>query len=407
MQAAGWEAASSWARSGVMALCGNPGGPPLLPPLGAPARLAEVVDEIGRRTEARGRRITVSWEAALAGRAEILGLVRAGRASANGSCGLISAADGDVALNLPRPDDLSLIPALVSEPSAASGPWEASARFAGSVPAVEFVERARLLGLAASSIGERVPGDAYLASRRGPQLDASFDVGGWTVVDLSSLWAGPLAARILAEAGADLIKVEDPSRPDGARRRPDFYSWIHSPTETTEHIEFTSAPGRRRLRELLETADVVIESSRPRALEQIGLAPEQLRVPAGQVWLSITGHGRAEPSRGWIGFGDDAAIAGGLVCRDEHGHAAFCGDAIADPVTGLVAALAVLRCVDAGGGFLVDASLSGVAAWAAGGLQPEPLQHGIRIERAGESWVVRRGNRAEPVATVPPTLDWI
>ena len=56
---------------------------------------------------------------------------------------------------------------------------------------------------------------------------------------------------------------------------------------------------------------MVIEASRPRALAQLGLAPEMIPHRDGQVWLSITGYGRAAPER--AAFGDDAAVAGGLV----------------------------------------------------------------------------------------------
>jgi len=401
-----WQAARAWARSGVMALNGNPTGPPLLPPLGAATRLTAVAEEIARLTAARGRPVGVRWEAALSGRAAILGLAGKGRTSANGSCRLITAGDGEVALNLPRRDDLSLVPALTLDPAAEDGPWDAAATLAASMPAAEFVGRARLLGLAASMAGERPSGPAYVVTRRGEPTTPALN-GGWTVVDLSSLWAGPVAARVLAESGAHLIKVEDPARPDAARQRPEFYSWIHPVGEKTEQVDFTSESGRQTLSELLESADVVIESSRPRALEQIGLAPDQLRGAAGQVWLSITGHGRTSTSREWTGFGDDCAVAGGLHCRDESGMAAFCGDAVADPVTGLVGALAVLRCLAEGGGHLLDVSLSGAAAWAAAGGEPDPRQHGITVDRSGEGWVVHQGDLVEPVAARPPTLDWV
>lgn len=345
--------------------------------------------EITRLTGASGRAVRIRWEAALHGRAALLGLVRQGRTSANGSCRLLAARDGDVALNLPRADDISLIPALTGDPLAEASPWEAAATLAAGVPAAAFVERARLLGLAASSPGERAPGPPYAAERRGePSAKAP---GGCTVIDLSALWAGPVAARILAEAGAELLKVEDPARPDAARQRPEFYSWVHMPNEKTRHLSLTSPSGRQALRELLESADVVIESSRPRALEQIGLGPAQVRGNAGQVWLSITGHGRDGAARDWTGFGDDAAIAGGLHGVDGEGRTVFCGDAIADPVAGLVGALSVLRSLAEGGGQLLDVSLSGAAAWAAAGTGP----------------AVCRSIVNEPVATSPAPVKWI
>lgn len=411
-----WAEALAWARSGVLWLCGEPAGAPVLPPLGAAARIAGVAEEISRLTARCGRPVRIGWEAALAGRAAILGLSRQGRISANGSCRLIRAGDDDVALNLPRPDDLALIPALTADPKAEVAPWEAAAAMAAGVRAADFVERARLLGLAASVPGERerrsheAPGAdlelAYATVPRGERAPGRSD-SRVTVVDLSSLWAGPVAARVLGEAGAKVIKVEDVSRPDAARLRPGFYSWIHRPDETTERLDLTSTSGRHRLRELLGTAQVVIESSRPRALEQMGLGPDQVQPAPGQVWLAITAHGRSGPAREWTGFGDDAAVAGGLVCRAADGARVFCGDAIADPIAGLVGAVAVLRCLEAGGGRLVDVSLSGVAAWAAGDGGADPRDLGFDIEQRPTGWVLRHDGLSEPVAEAPPTLEWI
>jgi crotonobetainyl-CoA:carnitine CoA-transferase CaiB-like acyl-CoA transferase len=146
-------------------------------------------------------------------------------------------------------------------------------------------------------------------------------------------------------------------------------------------------------------ADVVIEASRPRALEQLGLAPELSRGPPGQVWLSITGHGRVGEARCWTGYGDDCAVAGGFFSRDDAGRPVFCGDAVADPLTGLVAALAVLRGLDAGGGLLIDISLSGVAAWISAGCSP-PAVAVARTTAGG--WEVRGDGWQEEVAETAP-----
>jgi len=77
----------------------------------------------------------------------------------------------------------------------------------------------------------------------------------------------------------------------------------------------------------------------------------------------MTGHGAEQPNR--IGFGDDAAVEGGLIAVDERGPV-FAGDAIADPLTGLVAGLAAYACLRQPGRAVVQVSLSGVAAYAAG-----------------------------------------
>ena len=125
---AGWADASRWARSGVMALGGWPEGPPVLPPPGLPARLDALVDEIECRTAERGHPVRVSWAAMLSGRAGLLDLGRRGRTSPNGTCRLLRAADGWVALNLARADDVTLVPALTGVTS--TDPWDNAARAA-------------------------------------------------------------------------------------------------------------------------------------------------------------------------------------------------------------------------------------------------------------------------------------
>ena len=112
------------------------------------------------------------------------------------------------------------------------------------------------------------------------------------------------------------------------------------------------------LRPLLEAADVVIEGSRPAALIRRGLGPEQVRGRDGRIWLRITGYGTEGERADRVAFGDDAAVAGGLVGEGVE----FIGDAIADPLTGLAATQAVLDSLGRGGGEIVETALAEVAA---------------------------------------------
>jgi crotonobetainyl-CoA:carnitine CoA-transferase CaiB-like acyl-CoA transferase len=176
----------------------------------------------------------------------------------------------------------------------------------------------------------------------------------------------------LHECGASVTKVEAAARPDGARQTPDFYERLHPEGQRNVVVDLASDSGRSDLRRLLEKADVVIEASRPRALAQLGCSPDQIEARRGRVWLSITGYGREGEGANWIAFGDDAAVAGGLTYSTETGEPAFCGDALADPVTGILGATAVLRSLGAGGGHLLDLPLAGAAA-ALAGEGPPPL----------------------------------
>jgi crotonobetainyl-CoA:carnitine CoA-transferase CaiB-like acyl-CoA transferase len=183
------------------------------------------------------------------------------------------------------------------------------------------------------------------------------------VVDLSSLWAGPLCANLLGLAGARVVKVESVERPDGARRGPAaFFGLLHHDHESVA-LAFGTSPGRDALRALLDAADVVIEASRPRALEQFGVDVHE-HVDRGAVWVSITAYGReAAPDR--IGFGDDVGIAAGLHAGTPDAPR-FCADAVSDPVAGLWAARATLGALGAGEGTLIDVPMAGVTRLARG-----------------------------------------
>jgi crotonobetainyl-CoA:carnitine CoA-transferase CaiB-like acyl-CoA transferase len=79
------------------------------------------------------------------------------------------------------------------------------------------------------------------------------------------------------------------------------------------------------------------------------------------VWLSITGYSDRGDGAHLVAFGDDAAVAGGLVAGSAT-HPVFCADAIADPLTGLHAALAVVEALRRGGGEVVRIAMAAVAA---------------------------------------------
>src|SRR3546814_5349279 len=109
-------------------------------------------------------------------------------------------------------------------------------------------------------------------------------------------------------------------------------------------------------------ADSVNESSRPRALRQLGIEAEK-RVCSrpGLTWIAISGYGRTVPEEDWIAYGDDAGAASGLsaLLHRTTGQWAFVGDDIADPLTGIHAALAAWRNWRAGGSKLLSLSLIG------------------------------------------------
>jgi hypothetical protein len=376
---------TGWARSA-----------PLVPRADVLGAAGASASEIEARTAVWGRPLKLDVPTVLFARAASAGLQRAGRISAGGTCRLLEAGDGWVAINMARQDDVDSVPALLGC-DVRGGLWEELATAATATAASAFVDRARLLGIPAAVVGEVADNANAIVERFGEATPPTSPL----LVDLSTMWAGPLCARLLGDAGARVVKVESRNRPDGARAGDvGFYDWLHTGHESVA-LDFEDPSDLRALHALVETADVVVEGSRPRALRQLGIDAESiLRNRPGVTWVSITGYGRTGANADRVAFGDDAAAAGGLVAIDADGHPVFCGDAIADPLAGLCAAEAAAASVGAGGGFLVSVSLAGVAAGSARFGQPMPA-HEVTATGAGR-WVVRADGDQQEVLPPPP-----
>lgn len=303
-------------------------------------------------------------------RAAIAGLSRQGRVSAGGACCIYSVKDGHLALNLARQDDFDLLPAWLEQPLAEN--FDLTLILA-PCRAAELVPRARLLGLACAQVQPPKPLDNWFkASPVGPKSPGQAERRP-LVVDLSSLWAGPLAGQLLSQLGARVIKVESSRRPDGARFGPEVFYQLMNQGKASLSLDLKSSQGVEQLRRLLLQADIVIEASRPRALQQMGIVAEHIvQQTPGQVWLSITGFGREEPAAHWVAYGDDAGVEAGLswAVGNQGQDPVFCGDAIGDPLTGLHGALAAFSLWRAGGGQLIDLSLNRVLRFISGFAQP-------------------------------------
>lgn len=344
-------AATTWGSSGLAYLTGLPDGPADFSRARVLPRAHEVAAAIGGRWG-----VQVDAAGLLTGRAALRGLTRAGRVSPGGATRLLAARDGWCALTLSRADDLAAVPALLQVDEVAVDPWPQLQRWVAARAVPEIVERAALLDIPAAGLGE-VTAAPPRTRRIGPPAPARAP-GGLLVADLSSMWAGPLCGQLLARAGATVVKVESPRRPDGTRAGDQsFFDWMNH-EKLCYGIDFDSQTDE--LRELLTVSDVVIEGSRPAALARRGLGPDDVAPRPGRIWLQITAYDGRRP-----GFGDDAAVGGGLVGTSDEGPV-FCGDAIADPLTGLQAALAVAESLARGGGELIPLSMASVAATYAG-----------------------------------------
>ncbi|SDC53542.1 CoA-transferase family III [Sphingomonas sp. YR710] len=273
-------------------------------------------------------------------RAVLAGMTIAGRRSAGGGCTLFDAIGGAVALNLARPADRELLPALFASDALDPEDETAIAAHVGRCDGAALVERGRSMGLAmafeyetnapACPISRLADGVRAVPASRQPRI-----------IDLSALWAGPLAAHLLWLAGADVVKVESRTRPDAMRDGDAAFFALLNQGKASVAIDLGDPRDRAALRAMIAAADIVIEAARPRALAQLGIdAAAIVRATPGLVWITITGHGATGEAADWVGFGDDCGVAAGLsaALHSACGQTGFVGDAIADPLTGIAAA---------------------------------------------------------------------
>ena len=338
-------AAAQWGSSGLAYLTGLSDGPPDF-------SRANVLDRAGQVAAATGGGTGAAI--LLTGRAGLLGLTRAGRVSTGGATRLLATRDGWCAITLSRPDDVACVPALLHADEVPADPWPMLQRWAAARSVSAIIERAGLLDIPVAALGETAaapPRIRQMGARSSPRGPA-----GLLVTDLSSMWAGPLCGHLLARTGATVVKVESPRRPDGTRAgNRAFFNWMNG-----EKLSYCLDLDREadELRELLAVSDIVIEGSRPAALARRRLGPDDVAPRAGRIWLRINGY---DERSGRPAFGDDAAVAGGLV-GSGIGGPVFVGDAIADPLTGLEATLAVVESLGRGGGEVIHVSMAAVAA---------------------------------------------
>ncbi len=207
-------------------------------------------------------------------------------------------------MSLARPEDLDLLPAwlgidVTDDPT--EDPWPPLVTAVVGRSTAEVLTAADGLGLAVAALpavsdsADATFGDLPVGwDHVGDGAPPARSVEGLRVVDLSSLWAGPLCGALLADLGADVVKVESTTRPDGARTGPPAFFDLLNAGKRSVALDLTAPAGKAALAGLVADADVVIEGSRPRALRAMGIdAREVLVASRTRTWISITGHGRA------------------------------------------------------------------------------------------------------------------
>jgi crotonobetainyl-CoA:carnitine CoA-transferase CaiB-like acyl-CoA transferase len=237
--------------------------------------------------------------------------------------------------------------------------------------------------------------------RRGrPATADPLPLSGVTVLDLTAFWAGPACTHQLATLGADVIKVESPTKPDGMRfatvRPPTEADWMEygptfhgtNPAKRSVTIDFSKPEGRELVLRLVEHCDVVVENFTPRVLGNVGLDHDDLRARRPDViLLRMPAFGLDGPWRDRPGFAQTTEQVSGIAwMTGETGGEALVRSTI-DPIAGIHGAFAVLAALQhrerTGEGGLVEMPMAEVAL----NVAAEPIvtwsAYGALLEREG------------------------
>lgn len=174
---------------------------------------------------------------------------------------------------------------------------------------------------------------------------------GLRVVDASRVLAGPYCGSLLADLGADVIRVEHPIQMDEIRAWSPVVDGIAAPFVAVNHskrgiaIDLAAAGGQDVFRRLLATADVLIDNYRPGTLERFGFGPDVLRqINRRLVHCSIRAFPRGTRDEHLPGYeASIQAYSGIMSITGEHDHEpARCGPSVVDIGTGMASTIAIL-----------------------------------------------------------------
>ncbi|WP_430334499.1 CoA transferase [Rhodococcus sp. ACT016] len=229
-----------------------------------------------------------------------------------------------------------------------------------------FPEGTRVRDLAVADVGEHqaLLDRAAVPDPGLPEADSTgLSLDGIRVLDLTWVLAGPYCTRILADHGADVVKVESLGRPDPTRFAPFMHlsRGPHDDPDTSGYfndvnrnkrsitLDTRSPAGLEVLADLIAQSDVVVENFSSSVMEKMGFGYERLReLRPDIVYVSMSGMGHTGPRSGWVSYADIVSAATGLTALTGwdadrvvgviYGHG--------DIVAGLQAATAVLAALE-------------------------------------------------------------
>jgi len=222
-------------------------------------------------------------------------------------------------------------------------------------------------------------------------------LAGVSVIEFGTLIAGPFCTRVLAEFGAEVIKIETPGTGDPLRKwrklHGDTSLWwyLQARNKRSVTLNLKSPDGVEVARKLIAGADIVVENFRPGVMEKLGLGYETLKADnPGLVMVRLSGFGQTGPYRDQPGFGAIGESMGGLryITGYPDRPPVKTGISIGDSIAALWAALGALmalrhREVNGGVGQVVDVALYEAVFAMMESMVPEFDMFGFIRERTG------------------------
>jgi formyl-CoA transferase len=222
---------------------------------------------------------------------------------------------------------------------------------------------------------------------------------GLRVIELGQLIAAPFCGRLLAEFGAEVVKIEPPGSGDPLRswrklhKGTSLWWYAQSRNKKSVTVNLKAQDGQDIVRRLAREADIVVENFRPGAMEKWNLGYERLAADnAGLIMVRLSGYGQSGPYRDRVGFGAIGESMGGIRYVTGYPDRApvrvgvSLGDSLA-AMYGVIGALMALhhRNVNGGRGQVVDVALYEAVFSMMESMLPEYGMSGFVRERSGAS----------------------
>ncbi|MGO1536556.1 MAG: CaiB/BaiF CoA transferase family protein [Yaniella sp.] len=231
------------------------------------------------------------------------------------------------------------------------------------------------------------------------QLESSSTgpLSGLRVVEMGQLIAGPFCGQLLGDLGADVIKIEEPTKGDPMRQwgqaqvEGDSFWWsILGRNKRSVALNLREAPAQEIARKLIGSADIVLENFRPGSMEKWGLDYETLiEDNPGLIMVRVSGFGQTGPYSSRAGYGSIGEAMGGMryIVGDPEKPPSRVGISIGDSLAGMFATIGALAAVRererSGRGQIVDSSIYESVLGLMESLIPDWTLGGVQRERTG------------------------